>query len=735
MPESHSRRDFLRVSAVVTGGMMIAIAFPRAAHAAAGGTEDPWEPNAFVRIDPDGTITITVPRPDMGQGVRTSLSAIVAEELDADWSRLRLEQADYAATRYGPQYSGGSSSVRDGWAPLRAAGATARAMLVAAAAAQWGVNVAECATERGEVVHVASRRRFGYGALASAAAALPVPADVPLKASDAYRLVGTRIPSVDAPAIVRGEVRYGLDQRVPGMLFATIERSPTIGATVARVDAARARAVAGVLDVVTIDAGALPSFGNDNPRPPSGVAVIAGSTWAAMQGRRALRIDWTPGAGVAESSTRIREQSLALLAKPADRVILADGNAAEALQRAARTVEAVYELPLLAHTPMEPMNCLADCRDDRCTVWAPIQNPAGAHLAIQRVTKLPPEAITVHVTRSGGGFGRRFYADFVAEAVILSRTAHAPVQAVWTREDDVRFGFYRPSSVQGLKAGLSADGQVVAWTHHVVNAARGEFLEWAVPAQFKKYPAGMGEVDRNDFPSTLLPDFTLQASRIVSRIPLGQWRAVDSSSNFFAIESFFDEVARAAGRDPLEMKLAMLARTAAGIPRRPTYDLARQRAVFQLAAEKGNWGAPLPAGWGRGLAGGYSNGAYVAEVAEVEVLDNAITVRRVVAAVDCGRVVNRSGAEAQVEGAIIYGLSAALLERITVEGGRVQQSNFHDFPALRQRDTPRIEAHFVPSEDLPLGLGEGALPSVAPAVANAVFAATGRRLRTLPLSL
>jgi isoquinoline 1-oxidoreductase beta subunit len=727
------RREFLRVSGTAAGAMLIAVSIPRAL-AARDHTNGPWEANAFVLIAPDGSVTITAPNPDMGEGVRTSLPMIVAEELDADWSRVRITQADFAASKYGEQYSGGSSGVPRNWDPLRQAGATARAMLVAAAAAQWKVASSDCGTERGWVIHVASKRRLSYGALAAAASQLAVPVNVPLKPASAYHLVGTRVRSVDAPAIVRGEITFGLDQRVPGMLFAVVERSPTLGAKVGRVDASRALATPGVKQVVPIDADALPSFGSDNPRPRNGVAVIADSTWAALKGRSALVIEWTPGAGADASSARVREQALALAAKPAERVLIADGDADAAMRGAARVVEGMYEVPLLAHTPMEPMNCLADARNGQCTVWAPVQNPANAHLALERALGLAGGDITVHVSRSGGGFGRRFYADYVVEAALLSRAANAPVQVVWTREDDVKHGFYRPSALFLLRAGLDAQGSVLAWTHRIINAPRGEFLEWDLPAGATVYPAGMGETDRTDFPCGFLANFRLEASRIPSRIPLGQWRAIDNSSSNFAIDSFFDEVARAAGRDPVEMRLAMLS-VPPPLARSLRIDPARMREVIRLAAEKSDWASPMPAGHGRGFSAGFNNGAYVAEVAEVEVAaDGAVSVRRIVAAVDCGRVVNVSGAEAQVQGAIVYGLSAALMEKITFEGGSVQQSNFHDFPALRLREMPRIDVHFVPRETPPLGIGEGALPAVAPAVCNAIFAASGRRVRQLPIN-
>ncbi len=382
------RREFLRVTGTAAGAMIIAISWPRALAASDHGADAAWEPGPFIRIDPDGTVTLTVPRPDMGQGTRTALPLIIADELDADWSRVTIVQADFNL-RYGDQYAGGSSSVRESYQRMREAGATARALLVAAAAAKWSVLATDCGTENGQVIHIASKRHLGYGELAAAAALLPVPTNVPLKPRSALRLTGTRQISVDAPAIVRGAAKFGLDQRVSGMLVAVIERAPTIGAQVASVDSSKALAVPGVKLVVPIDASKLPSFGEDNPRPRNGVAVIATSTWAAMKGRAALTVQWTPGAGATASTSKMREQALALAAKPAEAVQLADGNVATAMRGAAKVVSAIYEVPLLAHAPMEPMNCLADARGGRCVVWAPCQNPAGIHQAVERALDWP----------------------------------------------------------------------------------------------------------------------------------------------------------------------------------------------------------------------------------------------------------------------------------------------------------------------------------------------------------
>jgi CO/xanthine dehydrogenase Mo-binding subunit len=726
------RRYFLHVSAATTGGLLLGIhTRPQDLRA---GRPDGLVPNAFIRIDPDNTVTITVARPEMGQGVRTALPLIVAEELGADWKSIRVEQAD-AGDEYGvgQQYAGGSNSVPESFEPLRRAGAAAREMLVLAAAGRWGVQPDVCGTRGGYVVHEPTGRRLGFGELVATARSLPVPNDAPLKDPKEFRVIGTRTRSVDAPAIASGTLRFGLDTRVPGMMFAAIARSPTFGGQVQRVVSEKALAVPGVRRIVPIDADALPEFPENSPKPANGVAVVADSTWSALQGRRALELTWKAGPEPAESSGDLRAQCVALAARPPERVKRQDGDPDTALAGAARTLEAVYELPFVAHAPMEPMNCTADVRAERCQVWAPTQDPEGARDVVALITGLPKSAITLHVTRMGGGFGRRFYADFVAEAVLVSRAVQSPVQVVWTREDDMRHDFYRPASYNVLRGGLAADGRLIAWTHHIVNAARGEYLRWKLPPGTKTFPAA-AELGRDDFPAGFIPNLRLSGTAVHSRIPRGQWRAVEDSSNVFVTQSFADELAHLAGRDPLAFQLELL-----GAPRNVayydgTYHTGRLRAVLELAAARAGWGTPLPPGRGRGIAGSYANGAYVAEVAEVAVGgDGTVRVHRVVAAVDCGLVVSPSGAEAQVEGAIAYGLSAALGEEITVEQGMVQQSNFNDYRVLRIDQLPLVEVHFIQGGDRPLGLGEPALPPIAPAVCNAIFAATGRRIRRLPV--
>ena len=727
-PSDLSRREFVSIGLTALGGLTIGVRLEPP------GTPASLAPNAFVRLERDGSVIAVVPRPEMGQGSRTAIAMLVAEELDADWSRVRVEQSELSEERYGPQYAGGSAVVRTSWLPLRRAGATARALLVAAAAKRWRVEPAACVTDRGLVRHPASGRSLAYVALLEAARSLPMPQDVPTKKRGEFRIIGTPRRGVDVPEIVTGRTTYGIDVRVHGMLFASIERAPTFGGRVVRVDDQAARAVPGVRAVVLIDADAVPEFEENSPKMPNGVAVLADSTWSAMQGRRRLVIGWDARGGEVESTAAMRARAAEVAAGAPKLVRREDGNVDRALAAAATKLETVYEVPLLAHTPMEPMNCTALVDGQRCEVWAPTQNPQGVRNAAARVTGLSPNDVTVHITRMGGGFGRRFYADFAAEAVHLAKAIGRPVQVVWTREDDVRHDFYRPAGYHLMRAGLDAEGKIVAWSQHLVNASRGHYLRWS-PGPNQTELLDPGELEPYDLPASVVPNMRIGYTALQSRIPRGQWRAVEPSSTVFVTQSMLDELAHLARRDPLAFQLSLL-EPARQLPYYGGhYDTGRLAGVLRAAAEHGDWGKPLPARQGRGIAGSYSNGAYVAHVAEVEVTPNGdVRVRRVVTAADCGLVVNPLGARAQVEGAVIYGLSAALFQEITVEGGRVVQSNFHDFPTLRIADTPSVEVHFVDSgDDAPHGMGEGALPSIAPAVTNAIFAATGVRVRRLPI--
>jgi isoquinoline 1-oxidoreductase beta subunit len=722
------RRAFLVATASAAGGLLLG---PRLDARAARAGRPPFAPSPFLRIDPDDTVTVIVARAEMGQGARTALAMLVAEELDADWATVRVEQGDLDP-RYGEQFAGGSAVIRTSWRPLREAGATARAMLIAAAARRWRTEPGDCRAESGRVLHADGVRSLRYGALAAAASRLPVPRDVPLKSPPTFRVIGSSRRNVDHPAIVTGAARFGLDVRVPGMLYAAVARAPVFGARLGAVRDAAARAVAGVRAVVPIDADAMPPFGENNPRPANGVAVVATSTWAALAGRRALELEWDERGGAAEGTESMRAACLARADAP-DRWVRTYGPDLEAaLAGASRQLNAEYETPLLAHAPMEPMNCTAHVTDARCVVWAPTQMPEYVATAAQKITGLPAHAITVHVVRMGGAFGRRFYADYAAEAIAVSRALKQPVQVVWTREDDLQHDFYRPAGLHRLRAGVDAAGRIVGWEHRLWNASRGHYLAWAPATPGEELQPG--ELSRDDYPFMPAPSLRLAYSPISSKIPRGQWRAVENSSNVFVTQSFLDEVAHAAGIDPLTFRLELVGRQRERLDPSSRYDAARMLAVYRLAAEQSDWNRSLGAGWGRGIAGCFANGSYVAQVAEVGVGEGgAVTVRRIVCVVDCGLVVHPEGAAAQVEGAILQGLSAALGEAVTVTGGRVDQRNFDRYRVLRLPQAPRIEVHFIRGSDEPGGLGEPALPPVAPAVANALFGASGRRLRRLPL--
>jgi isoquinoline 1-oxidoreductase beta subunit len=728
-----NRRDFLSVGLTALGGLAIGFRFesPTAERTASKA----WTPNAFLRLERDSTIVVVVPRPEMGQGSRTAIAMLVAEELDADWKQIRVEQADLDEPTYGPQYAGGSAVVRTSWVPLRRAGAAARLMILRAAAHRWRVAVEQCVTRDGVVRHRASGRTASYGSLAADASAQPPPADAPLKSRREFRIIGTPRMGIDVPAIVTGRETFGIDVRLPGMLFASIERSPVFGGRVVRVDEAAAHRVPGVRAVIPIDADALPEFEENSPTMPNGVAVLADSTWAAMQGRRALVVEWDARGGETESTEAMRDRAAQIATAAPKLVRRNDGHFDDAFAGAPNKLEAAYEVPLLAHATMEPMNCTARVEGKHVEVWAPTQNPQGAQHAAAVAAGLAPNDVTVHVVRMGGGFGRRFYADFVAEAVYLAKASGRPVQVVFTREDDMRHGFYRPAGYHLMRAALDGDGRIVAWSQHLVNASRGHYLRWS-PGANQTELLDPGELEPYDLPANVAPNMRIGYTAQQSKIPRGQWRAVEPSATVFVTQSMIDELAHLARRDPLEFQLSML-EPARQLPFYDShYDTGRLAAVFRVAADRGDWGKPLTSGRGRGIAGSYSNGAYVAHVAEVEVAPNGeVQVHRVVTAADPGLVVNPSGARAQVEGAVIFGLSAALYQQITVERGRVVQSNFNDYPVLRMREAPRIDVHFVDSgEESPHGMGEGALPSIAPAVTNAIFAATGKRVRRLPIT-
>ncbi len=685
------RRDFLKLGAVAGGGLFLLIYAP---DSAAGG-EAALSPNAFLRIDPSGAVTITVARSDMGQGVRTALPMIVAEELDADWDRVHITQADAHPDRYGRMMTVGSTSVRNGaWLPLRNAGAAAREMLVAAAAAQWGVSASTLRTERGRVRHDASGRSAGYGELADAAAALPIPASPTLKDPARFTLIGTSPLQLDARDKVTGRAAYGIDARPPGLLFATVVHPPVFGSRVKSFDATKARAVTGVRSVVQIS---------------TGVAVVAEHTWAAFQGARALAITYEND-GFAMSSADIFRSLAALAESPgveAKRV----GDVQSAMAGASARVEATYEAPYLAHATMEPMNCTADVRPDRVELWAPTQNPQGAQQLAARLAGVPLDRTVVHVQLMGCGWGRRSSTDFVQDAVETSKAVGAPVQVVWTREEDMQHDFYRPAAHVRLTGGLSADGTLVAATVRVAAQA---------------ISGGRNGVDSNAVASVAdtpyaIPNYLVEYCRATNEVPVGYWRSVGPSQNTFIFESFIDELAAKAGRDPIDFRRELLANEP------------RMLHVLNLVAERSGWGSSLPAGHARGVALVEDKGGRVAEVAEVSLEPGRIRVHKVTLVADCGQIIHPRIVEGQMSGSVVAGLTAALYGEITIENGRVQQGNFNNYRMLRMDEMPEVDVHVIPSRAEPGGVGEPGVPPIAAAVANALFTLTGVRARRLPL--
>ena len=692
------RRTFLQLTGVGAAGLVLGFdALGGLAHADTA----TFEPSGFIRIDGDGSTTLWVTKVELGQGINTALPMILAEELDADWKRVQILYAKFDPKRYGNMDTGGSYSVRGSWNPLRKAGAAARAMLVAAAAKRWSVDIASCRTESGFVIHDASRKRLGYGELVPDAAAQPIPKEPVLKDGKSYRLLDRATPRFDIPGKTDGSARYSLDFRIDGLLFASIERCPTHGGKVAKFDGAKALALPGVKHVVPLERG---------------VAVVATDTWTAMQARRALDITWDHGAHGALDSASITAQFHADAAK-AGVQHKATGDFAAAQARATKQLEADYHVPYVAHAPMEPQNATAHVSGDRCKLWAPVQLPSWAVPEVAKAIGVPEANVELIVPLVGGGFGRRLFHDYAIEAALVSKAVQAPVQVVWTREDDMRGGFYRPASLHRMSAGVDA-GKLVAFRHRVVGPSISLQL---LPEEVKN------GVDENisdgltDWPYAVA-NYRAEHVQSDPGISVLWFRSVWSSQNPFASEGFLDECASAAGADPLTFRIGLLK------------DQPRHAAVLKLVAEKAGWGRKLPSGHGLGLAMHASFGSYAAMAAEVSVETGMPRVHRAIIAIDCGQVVNPDTVRAQLEGAVVFGLSAALDCQFTFAKGATVEGNFDGHRILRIGDTPVIEAYIVPSHEKPGGVGEPGVPVVAPSVANALYAATGQRWRRMPFS-
>jgi isoquinoline 1-oxidoreductase subunit beta len=699
-----SRREFVASGVAAGAGLVIGFYLPHRATSDAR----PFAPNAYLKITPDNEVTIVVARSEMGQGVRTALPMILAEELEADWKKVRIEQAG-ASTLYGDETTGGSASVRTTWDPMRKAGAAAREMLITAAAMEWGVARAGCKAEKGSVVHAASGRRRSYGQLAARAATLPIPTDPPLKSAKEYKLVGTRTPRIDTPVQVTGKAEYGIDFRLPNMGYAVLARCPVFGGKVAAIDDHDAKAVSGVSYIGKI---------NDYA-----VAVVADNTWNAMEGRRVLKVDWDEGPNKELTSAAIME-SLRKSAGNKAATLFVVGDIAKV---SGRRISAAYELPFMAHAPLEPGNSVAHFRGGKCEIWSPTQVPQDVRDSAAQALGIDPDQVKVNVTLLGGGFGRRLEHDYAVEAALVSKAIGGPAKVQWTREDDMHNSTYRPMSYHQLSAVLDAQGWPRAFSHRIVtpsiNGQKGTTLEGGVDPDLKDEAALV-----YSFPNALL-DYVVTETPV----PLGWMRSVYALQVAFASECFIDELAAAAGKDPLDYRLHLLAKDEDIKFFDTTWHTARMRGVLQMAAENADWGKPLAAGHYRGIACFGCFSTYMAEVVEISMENGQPRVHRVVGAIDCGQVINPGILEQQIQGGVIYALANALRAKITIDKGQVVQGNFDDYEPIRMNEAPSVEAYFVQSTEAPTGAGEPPVPPLAPALCNAMFTATKKRTRGLPL--
>jgi isoquinoline 1-oxidoreductase beta subunit len=729
-PQILDRRGFLKTSAA--GAVALLIGFHLPVRASSDPAQEQEKPpvnplNAWVRITPDNRVTLILAKSEMGQGVMTALPMILAEELCLDWKQVTIEQA-LTDPRIYDHGTGGSGSVSDSWLPLRQAGAAAREMLIAAAAKKWEVGMDTCKAQNGYVVHGHPERSYKYGELVSDAALLPIPnfKEVPLKNSRDFSILGHDMHRVDGASKATGTAKFGIDSRPPGLLFAVIARCPVFYGKVASFDATKAKAVPGVRDVFQIEVSGRGASTN------GGIVVLADNSWAAIQGRNALEIKWDEGPAASESTEELHQQFLANAAK-GGKPLRNDGDADSVLAAAAHKIEAVYELPFAAHACMEPMNCTVHIQGDHAEAWVPTQAPQWAQGAIADAAKIPPKNVTVHTTLMGGGFGRRYQGDFVMEAAQVAKKSDQPVMVLWTREDDMHHDFYRPASYHKCQGTLQK-GNLAAWKHFQTSTS--------IAAKWEDHgeeSSGKGEFGTAATVPYVTPNLRIEYTLAHSSAPRAWWRSVEHSSSGFVVESFVDELAAAAGEDPLKFRLKLIGESRkipqfGEGPDSTALDTARLKGVLQLAAEKAGWGRPLADGEGRGIAGFFSFNTYTATVAEVAVKPRELKIKRLVCVVDCGRVVNPNGVRAQVESAAIYALTATLKDAITVERGRIVQSNFNDYQMMRMKEAPPIEVHLIASDEQPTGIGEPTVPVIAPALCNAIFNATRTvRIRRLPI--
>ncbi|HEX5216662.1 MAG TPA: molybdopterin cofactor-binding domain-containing protein [Vicinamibacterales bacterium] len=759
-PVAMDRRSFLRVSALAGGGMVIAAYMDPVAAFQGRGNQAPLVPNAFITIAPDGIVTIVGKNPEIGQGVKTMLPMIIADELDVDWKDVRIVQGDLDTAKYGGQSAGGSTATPSNWTPMRQVGAGARAQLMAAAAARWNVPVTELTTASGRVTHAASKRSFGYGELATEAAKLPAPdlATLTLKDPKDYKIIGKPIGGVDNPSIVTGKPLYGIDVTRPGMLYAAWQRSPVFGGKVGSANIDELKTLPGVKHVFIVDPAVV------GGGPVGGVAIVADSFWAAQKARQALKVTWDEGPTASNSMTEFAKRAVALSKEAPHRTLRADGDVNAGFSGATKIVEAAYSYPFLNHAPLEPMNATAEFKDGKLDMWIGTQTPASARTAIARALQMQETDINIHMVRMGGGFGRRLYNDYAPEAGYLAKQLGVPVKLVWTREDDMHNDLYRPGGFHFFKGGVDAQGKLVAWRGHFVTftpaaappagggRAGAAPAGAAPPAQNTPFSPS-ANVGATEFPARFVPNFALDLSFMPLGVPTGAHRAPGSNALAFVMQSFTDEMAHAAGKDPLQFRIDLLnvppiaMAPAPGAPpnaggggggQQQGFDPARMRGVLEMVRDVSGWAGrtKLPAGTGMGVAFHFSHSGYFAQVARVRVDGNKrVKVEKVWSVGDVGRqIINPSNAESQVHSAVIDGLGQLMSLEIGIEGGKAVQGNFQQYPLMRMRQAPpEIEAHWKITDNNPTGLGEPALPPILPTVANAIFAATGQRLRSLPI--
>lgn len=734
---SQGRRLFLKQSMAAGGGLMLAMIggteIIKPVIAATDATE--FAPNAFIRITQDGRVTLISKQPEIGQGIKTSLPMVLAEELEVDWQDVQVVQGDLNPA-YGNQSAGGSTSTPNNYNDFHRLGATARTMLIQAAAQTWNVPTSECTAAHATVTHTPSGRKLKYGELVARASTLPVPdaKQVVLKDPATYKLLGTRIGGVDNAAIVSGKPLFGIDIKLPGMLYASYAKCPTLGGKAVSVNLDEIKKLPGVHDAFIIDSD------NRNLRGLlSGVAIIANSTWAAFSARKQLRVQWDEGIGAQHSWAGFSEQAAKLGPQPGDTVMRKDGDVQGALAQATKVVEAAYSYPFVSHASIEPQNCTAHYKSDEgvMEIWAPTQNPGAGQDIVANTLNIPKEKITLHITRSGGGFGRRLSADYIVEAAAIAKRVNAPVKLMWTREEDIQHDHFRAGGFHFLKAGLDANGHVTAWHNHFVTFGN------PVERDGKKVlqPGSGASLSGDEFPGRWVANYLLEQTAMECNIPMGPWRAPGSNVFAWVFHSFIDELAHAAGRDPLAFRLDLLGDKEvipSSDPHGLAYNVGRMKHVLQVVAEKSDWGKrKLPRGQGQGIACHFSHRGYIAEVAEVTVSQKGeLHVDRVVVVSDIGaQIVNLSGAENQVQGSVIDGLGTLMYAGLDIQHGAVVQSNFDSYPLIRISAIPtKIDVHFVKTDFPVTGLGEPALPPLAPAVCNAIFAATGKRVREWPLT-